>query len=140
AVIDKAGKYLSCVGRNLRIAADQPVDLARVESGRQGWPPRPARPRNLAKIPNDLAGDGQRMAVIPGDMVGDAAQAAMHQGPAERFGIHHLARGGEGELRAAEVHEALLLDDHYLVAKRRYVGPACGARPQNHSDLLDALG
>ena len=53
---------------------------------------------------------------------------------------HFLARGRLHEGRAAEEDRAGALDDHGLVAHRRHVRAAGGARSHDHRDLRDSLG
>ena len=56
---------------------------------------------------------------------------------AELLGGHDLARGGLHERRSGEEDRALLADDHGLVAHRRHVGAAGGARAHHARDLRD---
>jgi hypothetical protein len=140
AVVDKARQNLARVGRNLGVAADDAVNLARIEARRQRRLARPAWLGLLAQVPYDFTRDGKRVAVIFGDVVGDAADTAVHLGAAQRLGIHRLAGGGKGQLGTAEVHIALLLDNHRLVAQRRDVGATRRAGAHHHGNLLDAFG
>jgi hypothetical protein len=63
----------------------------------------------------------------------------MHVGAAEVFGCHHFAGRRLDQRRAAEKDRALILDDDRLVAHRRHVGAAGGARAHHGGDLRDAL-
>ena len=140
AVIDETRQNLARVGRDFGVAADDAVNLARIEARRHRRLTRPAWLGLLTQVPYDFTRDGQRVAVIFGNVIGDAADAAMHLGTAQRLGIHRLAGGGKGQLGTAEVHIALLLDNHRLVAQRRDVGATRRARPHHHGNLLDAFG
>jgi hypothetical protein len=63
----------------------------------------------------------------------------MHVGAAEVFGAHHFTGRRLDQRRAAEKDRALILDDDRLVAHRRHVGAAGGARAHHGGDLRDAL-
>ena len=77
--------------------------------------------------------------VVLGQMVGDAGDARMHVAAAEVFGRDHFAGRGLHQRRAAEKDGALVLDDDRLVAHRRHVGAAGGARAHHDGDLRNAL-
>ncbi len=64
----------------------------------------------------------------------------MQVAAAEIFGGHHLAGRGLHQRWAAEEDRALVAHDHRLVAHRRHVRTACGARPEDGGDLRDAFG
>ncbi len=66
--------------------------------------------------------------------------AGVHVGAAEVLGGHDLAGGRLHQRRAAEEDRAVALDDDALVAHRRHVGAAGGARAHHDSDLRDARG
>ena len=63
----------------------------------------------------------------------------MDVGAAEILGAHDLADRGLHQRRAGEEDRALLAHDHRLVAHRRHIGAARGARAHDHGDLRDAL-
>ena len=63
----------------------------------------------------------------------------MHIGAAKVFGADDLAGGGLHQRRAAEEDRALLAHDDRLVAHRRHIGAAGGARAHHRGDLRDAL-
>jgi hypothetical protein len=58
---------------------------------------------------------------------------------AEVLGADVLASGGLHQRRSAEEDRALVADDDALVAHRRHVRAACGARAEHGRDLRDAL-
>ena len=70
-------------------------------------------------------------------MVGDAGLARVHVGAAELLGGHVLAGGRLHERRAADEDRAGAAHDHRLVAHRRHVGAAGGARAHHDRDLRD---
>ena len=72
-------------------------------------------------------------------MVGDAGPARVHVGAAELLGGHVLAGRRLHERRAADEDRARPADDHRLVAHRRHVGAAGGARAHHDRDLRDPL-
>ena len=78
------------------------------------------------------------MAVVLGQMVGHAREAGVHVAAAQVLGRDHLAGGGLHQRRAAQEDGALLAHDDGLVAHRRHVGAAGGARAHHHRDLRDA--
>jgi hypothetical protein len=77
--------------------------------------------------------------VVLRQVVGHAGQPRVHVAAAQVLGAHHLAGGRLHQRRAAQEDGALLLDDDGLVAHRRHVGAARGARAHHHRDLRDAL-
>ena len=85
------------------------------------------------------ARDRERVAVVVGEVVGDAGKARVHVAAAELLGRDDLADGRLHQRRAAEEDRALVLDDDGLVAHRRHVGAAGGARAHHDRDLGDAL-
>ena len=70
-------------------------------------------------------------------MVGDSGSARVHVGAAELLGRHVLAGRRLHERRAADEDRPRALDDHRLVAHRRHVCAAGGARAHHHGDLRD---
>ena len=64
----------------------------------------------------------------------------MQVAAAEVLGGDDLAGGGLHQRRAAEEDRALVADDDGLVAHRRHVGAARGARAEHRGDLRNALG
>ena len=63
----------------------------------------------------------------------------MNVGAAQILGAHHLADRGLHQRRAGQEDRALLAHDDGLVAHRRHVGAAGGARAHDDGDLRDAL-
>ena len=70
----------------------------------------------------------ERVRVVLGEVVGDAGDARVHVAAAELLGGDHLAGRRLHQRRAAEEDRALVPDDDRLVAHRRHVGAARGAR------------
>ena len=79
------------------------------------------------------------MVVVDGVVVGDAGLARVDVGAAELLGGDVLARGGLHERWPADEDRARALDDDRLVAHRRHVRAARGARAHHGGDLRDAL-
>ena len=80
------------------------------------------------------------MCVVVGEVVDDAGGAGVQVAPAELLRGDLLAGRRLHQRRAAEEDRPLVADDHRLVAHRRDVGPAGGARAQHGGDLRDARG
>ncbi len=73
-------------------------------------------------------------------MIGNAGNARVHVGATKFLRGDHLAGGGLHQGRTAEKDGALVPDDDRLVAHRRHVGAAGGARPHHHGHLRNTLG
>ena len=73
-----------------------------------------------------------------GVVVGHARLAGVHVGAAQLLGRHHLAGGRLHQRRTAEEDRPLALHDDGLVAHRRHVGAARGARAHHDGDLRNA--
>ncbi len=86
----------------------------------------------------DAARQRQRVGVVLRQVIGHARQPRVHVAAAEVLGADDLARGRLHQRRAAEEDRALVLDDDRLVAHRRHVGAAGGARAHDDRDLRDA--
>ncbi len=95
--------------------------------------PRPAAER----WPTIARTRSQRVRVVVGEVVDDAGDPGVHVAAAELLGGDHLAGGRLHQRRAAEEDRALVLDDDGLVAHRRHVGAAGGARAHHRGDLRD---
>jgi hypothetical protein len=78
------------------------------------------------------------VAVVLGEVVDDAGDVAVHVAAAEVLGRHDLAGGRLHERRPTEEDRALVADDDGLVAHRRHVRAAGGARSEHRGDLRDA--
>ena len=83
--------------------------------------------------------DPQRVRVVVGQVVGDAGDLGVQVAAAELLGGDDLAGRRLHQRRAAEEDRALVAHDHGLVAHRRHVGAARGARAEHGGDLRDAL-
>ena len=88
---------------------------------------------------HDLARERERVLVRDGVVVGDAGAARVEGCASELLRRHVFARGGFHERWAADEDRAGALDDHRLVAHRRDVGTAGGARAHHDGDLGDVL-
>ena len=73
-------------------------------------------------------------------MVCDTGGLGVQVAATELLGRHHLAGRGLHQRRAAEEDGALVAHDHRLVAHRRDVCAACGARPEHRGDLRNPFG
>ena len=80
----------------------------------------------------------ERVLVVGGQVVGDAADARVDVGAAQLLGGHLLAGRRLHERRPAEEDRAGAAHDHGLVAHRRHVRAARGARAHHGGDLGDA--
>ncbi len=89
------------------------------------------------EILEDRASDLDRVRVVVGEVIRHPRDAGVHVSAAEVLGAHFFAGRGLHQRWAGEKNGALLLDDHRLVAHRRHVGAAGGARPHHHGDLRD---
>ena len=78
--------------------------------------------------------------VVVGQVVGHAGRSRVDVAAAEVLGRDHLAGRRLHQRRAAEEDRALISHDDRLVAHRRDVGAAGGARPHDRGDLRDARG
>ncbi len=114
------------------------VELGGVVARRLRRADREGRLRLRAReVGDDLAPDRQRVLVVERVVVGHAADAAMHVRPAQLLGRHLLAGRRLHQRRPAEEDRPGATDDHRLVAHRRDVGPAGGARAHHDRDLRD---
>ena len=89
-------------------------------------------------MPDDLAGDRERVLVGGRVVVGDAGSPRVDVGAAELLRGHVLPRRGLHERRAADEDRARPLNDHRLVRHRGHVRAAGGARAHDDGDLRDA--
>ena len=71
-------------------------------------------------------------------MVGDTGDLGVQFSAAEILRRNDLTGGGLHQRRAAQEDGALIADDHRLVAHRRDVCAAGGARSEHRRDLRDA--
>ena len=99
--------------------------------------PRRIRPP-AAEVPDDLAAERERVLVRHGVVVGDAGLPRVDVRAAQLLGGDLLARRRLHERRAADEDRAGALDDDRLVAHRRDVRAAGGARAHDSGDLRDA--
>ena len=91
------------------------------------------------EVGDDAPDHAERVAVVVGVMVGDARDAGMDVGAAQILGADDLADRGLHQRRAGQEDRALLAHDDGLVAHRRHIGTARGARAHDAGDLRDAL-
>ena len=104
---------------------------ARGLPGRRGLRP--------AEVPDDRAGDRERVLVACRVVVGDARLTRVDVGAPELLRGHVLAGRRFHERRPADEDRAGAADDHRLVAHRRHVRTARRARPHHDGDLRNAL-
>ena len=76
--------------------------------------------------------------VVVREVVDNAGGTGMHRAATEVLGGDDLARRGLHQRRPGEEDRALVADDDRLVAHRRDVGAAGGARAENRCQLRDA--
>jgi hypothetical protein len=87
---------------------------------------------------DDLPRERECMLVVQRIVVGDARAACVHVRAAELLGRDVLSCRGLHERWPADEDRACASDDDRLVAHRRDVGAACGARAHDGGDLRDA--
>ena len=140
AAVDDAGDHLVHVVRHPRVDGHDVVQLGLVghRVDRRRHLPRQLCPRSQRG--DDAAHDPQRVAVVVRQMVCDTGGLGVQVAAAEVFGRHHLAGRGLHQRWAAEEDGALVAHDHRLVAHRRHVRTAGGARPEDRGDLRDTVG
>ena len=139
AAVDDAADDLAHVVRRAGVGGHDVVEGRGVErpAPPARGPPTGAGP-GAGSVSTMRAHDGQRVGVVVGEVVDDAGLAGVHVAAAEVLGGDDLAGRGLHQRRAAEEDRALLLDDDGLVAHRRHVGAAGGARAHHRGDLRDA--
>ena len=89
-------------------------------------------------MPDDLAGDRERVLVRRCEVVGDPRAARVHVGAAELLGGDVLPGRRLHERRSADEDRPGPADDHGLVRHRGHVGAAGRARAHDDGDLRDA--
>jgi hypothetical protein len=92
------------------------------------------------EVLHDVAAHAKRFFFVTREMVHDARSPCVQVPTAEILGGDDLAGRGLHERRATEEDRAVAFDDDRLVAHRRHVGAARGARAEHNCDLRDALG
>ncbi len=137
--VDQARDDLADLERVARVVGQDAVDVFDRVGGRGRCPAVQPIRAGPVEVRHDVARDGQGVRVVFGEVIGDAGQAGMHIGAAERFGVDFFTGGGLDQRRPTEKDGALFLDDHGLVAHRRHVGAAGGARAHDHGDLGNVL-
>ena len=121
------------------VLGDEPVELGRVGAGGSGGATSQGGSFRAVQVADDLAHERERVLVGGRVVVGDAGAARVHVGAAQLLGRHVLPGRRLHERRAADEDRARALDDDRLVAHRRHVGAARGARAHHAGDLRDAL-
>ena len=137
--VDDAGDDLAHVVGLPRVLGDDAIDLARVEERILARLVRHRHRLRAVEAGDDAPCDRERVAIVVGQVIGNAREPRVDVAAAELLGRDDLADRGLHERRAAEEDGALVLDDHGLVAHRRHVGAARGARAHHDRDLGDAL-
>ena len=94
----------------------------------------------VVEVADDAAGDVEGVGIVQRVVVGDPGFARVQIRTAEILGRNHFAGRRLHQRRPAEENRALPAHDDALVAHRRDVGAARGARPHHHRDLGDARG
>ena len=138
AVVDQAGDQLAYVVGDAVVRRHHPVDFL----GRIPWIARRQQRHRRVLLPvevgHDAPDDAERVAVVLGVVVGHAGCPGMHVGAAQFLGRHDLADRGLHQRRTGQEDRALLAHDDGLVAHRRHIGAARGARTHDTGDLRDA--
>ena len=139
AAVDESGDHLAHVVGRAVVGRDDAVELRRVDGRLVGLerPPTAAAAAggSVATIERTIC---ERVVVVVGEVVGHAGDARVQLAAAEVLGGHDLAGRGLHQRRAAEEDRALVAHDHRLVAHRRHVRAAGGARAEHRGDLGDA--
>ena len=99
---------------------------------RLGWSP--------VEVADDRAAERERVLVVERLVVGDAGPPSVDLGAAQVLGRDVLAGRRLHEWRPAQEDRAGAADDDGLVAHRRDVGAAGGARAHDQRDLRDPCG
>ena len=140
-VVRRAGVGGHDVVQRLRALAAAPRSRAArvVRAGLGSRVAQPTRDEAPRQRVDDRPHDRQRVRVVVGEVVDDAGGPRVHVAAAELLGGDDLAGRRLHQRRAAEEDRALVAHDHRLVAHRRHVGAACGARAHHAGDLRDPL-
>ena len=138
--VDDPRDHLARIRLRAVVVGDQAVELGRVDRGRLGRGDLPRR-RGLApvQVRDDAPRDRERVLVGRRVVVGDARLPRVHVGAAELLGGHVLPGRRLHERRPADEDRAGAAHDHRLVAHRRHVRAAGGARAHHDRDLRDPL-
>src|SRR5262249_52443255 len=136
--VDEAGDDLAHVKGPAGIDGNDAVEILGgiqgVEVRRLGREVRGA----LSRVADDVAGDGERMAIVIREVGRPTRYLRVDFAAPQLFGGDDFPRGGFHQRRAAEEDRALVLHDDRLVAHRRDIRAARGARAHYHGDLRDA--
>ena len=137
--VDDARDQLARVDLVAEVLGHEPVQLRRVRkrAAPAGRRPRDA-PWTCLQVRDDPARDRERVLVRRRVVVGDAAAPRVDVGAAELLGGDVLAGRRLHERRPADEDRSGAADDDRLVAHRRDVGAARGARAHHDGDLRDA--
>ena len=137
AVVNDAGDDLAHVVGLAGIGRYHAVQLFDRIPGRLGRLQQQRLRLDAVQSSDGLPGQRQRVQIVLGQVVGNARQAGVHIATAQVLGADHFASGRLDQRRAAEKDRALVLDDDGLIAHRRHISAACGARAHHDRDLRD---
>ena len=138
--VDDARDQLARVGLVAEVLGDQPVEVGGVERGRLGLCDVPGGcGARRCEVAHDAARERKRVLVRRRVVVGDAGAPRVHVCAAELLRRHVLPGRSLHERRAADEDRSRAAHDHRLVAHRRHVGAAGGARAHHDGDLRDPL-
>ena len=136
--VDDAGDDLAGVVGLAQVRGHDAQQLLRIHQwilDRRALPRQRGTRRQRA---DDVAHDQQGVGIVLGEMVGDARRTRVQLAAAQLLGGDLLAGGRFDQRWTAEEDRALVSHDHRLVAHRRNVGAAGGARAHDRGDLGDA--
>ncbi len=140
AAVDQAHDDLMHVVGHPRVRRHHVVELRLRARRRDRGSHLPRAGLARAEGGRDRADDPQRMFVVVGEVVGDTGHPGVQVAAAEFLSRHDLAGRRLDQRRAAQKDRALLAHDDGLIAHRRHVGAARGARTQHRGDLRNSLG
>jgi len=138
AGVDQPGDDLAHVVGRAVVGGDHAVELIGVDRGLRGGMDDPRRFPVGGQGGHDRAHDLQGVGVVLRQVVGDPGRSGVQFAATQLLGGDDLARGRFHQRRAAQEDRALVAHDHGLVAHRRHVGAARGARPEHGRHLGDA--
>ena len=136
--IDDACDHLAHLVGRAHVRRNDAVELIGIVRRRFGRPQVEHRAFPEPKVSDQGTDDRKGVLVVRGDMIDNAAPPRVRVRPAEVLGADHLAGGRLHQRRAGQEDGPLPPHDDRLVAHRRDVGSARGARAHHAGDLRNA--
>ena len=133
--VDDARNHLANVERLARVLRNHAVEFVDGILWLSGRLQRERYMLFAIEAGDDIASDRERVRVVLGIVIRNAGNGRMDVRTPERFGIDHFTRCCFYQRRPAEEDRALLAHDDGLVAHRRHIRAAGGARAHHHRDL-----